>query len=103
MPDHYCPDCDEVTQDCRCGQDICPDCGDAIQQDSEKVACSCTVWEVLPQPMTTATARLNLALITLAVRGERPRCADPITHAMWTSDDQHDRAIAVQWPKAEPA
>jgi hypothetical protein len=45
MPDHYCPDCDQVTYECRCGQDICPDCGDAIQEDSEKVACSCTVWE----------------------------------------------------------
>jgi hypothetical protein len=48
MPDHYCPDCGEVTYECRCGQDICPDCGDAIQEDSEKVACSCRIWEVLP-------------------------------------------------------
>jgi hypothetical protein len=49
------------------------------------------------RPMTTATARLNTALITLAQRHERPRCADPITHTMWTSDDQHDRQIAVAW------
>jgi hypothetical protein len=48
IPDHYCPDCDEATQDCRCGQEVCPDCGDAIQEDSEKVVCSCTIWEVLP-------------------------------------------------------
>jgi hypothetical protein len=34
--------------DCKCGNDYCPDCGDAIQQDSEKTACSCTIWEVLP-------------------------------------------------------
>jgi hypothetical protein len=47
--------------------------------------------------MTTATARLNTALITMAQRGERPRCADPITHVMWTSEDQHDRDIAAQW------
>jgi hypothetical protein len=45
MADHYCPDCDEAEVDCRCGQDICPDCGDAIQQDSEMTACSCKVWD----------------------------------------------------------
>jgi hypothetical protein len=28
--------------------DYCPDCGDPIQQGSEKVACSCRIWEVLP-------------------------------------------------------
>jgi hypothetical protein len=47
--------------------------------------------------MTTATARLNTALITLASQGERPRCSDPIDHQRWTSDDQHDRQIAVAW------
>jgi hypothetical protein len=47
--------------------------------------------------MKTATDQLNLALINMAVRGERPRCADPITHEMWTSDDQADRDIAVLW------
>lgn len=44
MPDHYCPDCDEVTYEGRSGQDICSDCDDPIQEDSEKVACSCTIW-----------------------------------------------------------
>ena len=53
--------------------------------------------------MTTAAERLNLGLIDLAVRGDRPRCSDPVDHDLWTSDDQRDRAIAVQWPKAEPA
>jgi hypothetical protein len=48
MPDHYCPDCDEVEVDCRCHNDYCPDCDDPIQQDSEKVACSCNIWDVLP-------------------------------------------------------
>jgi hypothetical protein len=52
--------------------------------------------------MTTAAERLNLGLIDLAVRGDRPRCSDPVDY-LWTSDDQRDRAIAVQWPKAEPA
>jgi hypothetical protein len=47
--------------------------------------------------MTTATARLNLALITLAQHHERPRCSDPVDHALWTSDDQRDRQIAVAW------
>jgi hypothetical protein len=47
--------------------------------------------------MTTADHRLTMALIALAVRGERPRCSDPVDHALWTSDDQHDRAVAVQW------
>jgi hypothetical protein len=54
MPDHYCPDCDEAEADCRCGHDICPDCGDAIQEDSEKVACSCKIWEFLAPPDRTA-------------------------------------------------
>jgi hypothetical protein len=47
--------------------------------------------------MTTATAKLNRALVDLAARGERPRCADPVDHARWTSDDPHDRAIAARW------
>lgn len=46
MPDHYCPDCGYVDYDCRCDE-RCPDCGDSIQVDSEKVACSCRVEEVL--------------------------------------------------------
>jgi hypothetical protein len=47
--------------------------------------------------MTTATARLNIALITMAQCGDRPRCSDPLDHNLWTSDDQHDRQIAVAW------
>jgi hypothetical protein len=47
--------------------------------------------------MTTATARFNPALITMAVRGERPRCADPIHHDLWTSESSKDRAIAATW------
>jgi hypothetical protein len=51
-----------------------------------------------PEPtMTTATARVNLALITLAQQGDRPRCSDPIDHQRWTSDDQRDRQIAMAW------
>jgi hypothetical protein len=47
--------------------------------------------------MTTATTKLNTALLTLARRGDRPRCADPITHNLWTSENPDDRAIAAQW------
>jgi hypothetical protein len=49
--------------------------------------------------MTTnaATNALHLQLIAMAQRGERPRCADPITHNLWTSDDQRDRTIAALW------
>jgi hypothetical protein len=47
--------------------------------------------------MTTATAKLNTALITMASQGSRPRCADPIDHQPWTSEDESDRDIAAQW------
>jgi Transcription factor WhiB len=47
--------------------------------------------------MTTATARFHLALITLAQRGERVRCSDPVDHQRWTSDDHRDRQIAMAW------
>jgi hypothetical protein len=46
--------------------------------------------------MTTVTAKLNTALITMASQG-RPRCADPVDHQLWTSEDQHDRDIAAGW------
>jgi hypothetical protein len=47
--------------------------------------------------MTTATAKLDIALITMASQGSRPRCADPVDHQLWTSEEQHDRDIAAQW------
>jgi hypothetical protein len=46
--------------------------------------------------MTTATDLLNRRLLDMAVRGDRPRCSDPVDHARWTSEDQHDRDIAAQ-------
>jgi len=42
----------------------------------------------------TAAKAFNRALITMAVNGERPRCSDPITGAMWTSEDPHDRDMS---------
>ena len=44
--------------------------------------------------MTAATQRVNTGLITMAANGERPRCSDPITGAMWTSEDPHDRDMS---------
>jgi hypothetical protein len=45
----------------------------------------------------TASKAFNQALIELAARGERPRCSDPVTREMWTSEDVADRAIAALW------
>jgi hypothetical protein len=39
------------------------------------------------RPMTNAAEQLNLALVELAIQGERPRCSDPVDHALWISDD----------------
>ena len=47
--------------------------------------------------MTTATNLLNRALITLAAKGGRPRCADPVDHQLWTSASEHDRRLATTW------
>jgi hypothetical protein len=53
--------------------------------------------------MTTTSQRFNRALLSLAARGERPRCADPITHVMWTSminttEPSQPRGVpAVRW------
>jgi hypothetical protein len=46
---------------------------------------------------STATQTLHLRLIGMAVRGDRPRCSDPIDHDLWTSDHAEDRAIAQLW------
>lgn len=55
--------------------------------------------------MTKATGvikgdRLTMALITLAVRGKRPRCSGSVDHVLRTSDDQRDRAIAAPVAKS---
>jgi hypothetical protein len=47
--------------------------------------------------MTDATDLFNRALITLAAKGDRPRCADPVDHQLWTSEDQRNRDIAAAW------
>jgi hypothetical protein len=43
--------------------------------------------------MITATAAFNRALLTLAANGSRPRCSDPVDHALWTSEDAADRLV----------
>jgi len=47
--------------------------------------------------VTTARAKLETALITLASIGGGHRCQDPIDHESWTSEDQHDQDIAAAW------
>jgi hypothetical protein len=47
--------------------------------------------------MTTATSQFNRRILELAIRGERPRCADPIDHQRWTSESPADRAAAAPW------
>jgi hypothetical protein len=47
--------------------------------------------------MTTGTALVNRALLTMAQRGDRPRCSDPVTKVMWTSEHADDRATAALW------
>jgi hypothetical protein len=49
------------------------------------------------EPMSTATDLFNRRLLTMAQRGDRVRCSDPIDHARWTSDSDRDRAIAALW------
>lgn len=52
----------------------------------------------LTRTNTTKTAgeQLTRALLDLAARGQRPRCGDPETHHLWTSEDQADRDHAAQ-------
>jgi hypothetical protein len=49
-----------------------------------------------------ASDALTRALVGMAARGERPRCADPVDHARWTSAEQSDRAIAAAWCRGCP-
>jgi hypothetical protein len=48
------------------------------------------------------TDQLTLALLGLAAKGERTHCSDPITHHLWLSESESERAIAVtlcdHWP-----
>lgn len=45
----------------------------------------------------TAQEQLDLALLTLAARGRRPRCGEYGGAELWTSDDADDRAQAATW------
>lgn len=44
-----------------------------------------------------ATEALTKALITLVSAGTRPRCGDPDTHDLWTSEHYEDRVVAARW------
>jgi hypothetical protein len=37
--------------------------------------------------------RLDRALLSLAIRGERVRCSDPVDHLLWTALDGHSRCL----------
>jgi hypothetical protein len=41
--------------------------------------------------------RLTAALVDLAGRGRRPRCGDPVTRDLWTSEDPEERQLAASW------
>ena len=45
----------------------------------------------------TPAEELTRALLDLATNGERPRCGDPETHALWLSDDHEERKLAATW------
>lgn len=49
------------------------------------------------EPRRTARQRLDAALLGMAVRRERPRCAEYGGAELWTSDDDEDRAQARRW------
>jgi hypothetical protein len=53
--------------------------------------------------MTTATALLNCALVTLAPRGDRPRCSDPSTTRCGTPMINTTATSPPCWCKAVPA
>ena len=40
---------------------------------------------------------LSMALLTMAVEGDRPRCGDHATRDMWTSAFPDERALAATW------
>jgi hypothetical protein len=42
-----------------------------------------------------ATDQLTRALLDMAARGERTHCSDPITHDLWLSESDSERATAV--------
>lgn len=50
----------------------------------------------------TAQERLTSALVHLAADGGRPPCGDFGGHALWTSDDSADRALAARWCQSCP-
>lgn len=43
----------------------------------------------------TARERLDRALLHLAADGRRPRCGEPATHHLWTSESADERARAA--------
>ena len=82
-----------------------PDCTDRRTQNSADHRIWGCLVAAMGAAMTKATGvikgdRLTMALITLAVRGKRPRCSGSVDHVLRTSDDQRDRAIAAPVAKS---
>jgi hypothetical protein len=44
-----------------------------------------------------ASARLNMALLTIAAQGLRTPCSQPETHSYWTSEHVGERQLAMLW------
>lgn len=41
--------------------------------------------------------QLTRALVDLATQGRRPRCGDPVTRDLWTSEDREERQLGASW------
>lgn len=50
----------------------------------------------------SARDRLDRALLDLAADGRRPRCGEPASHHLWTSEDRAERARAARLCSACP-
>jgi len=68
---------------------------DAVATEDDNPPAGVDLQPVAPAA-AAATQRLTHALLNLADQGGRPRCGEPATRDLWTSDAQAERALAVQ-------
>lgn len=47
--------------------------------------------------MRTAAEAMTHALVQLATENRRPRCGDPVTRDLWTSEKREEREQAASW------
>lgn len=50
----------------------------------------------------TPPEQLTRAVLDLVLQGQRPRCSDPVTHELWTSDNREEREQAAAWCQGCP-